>query len=213
MATEKEKKLNPQQKVFVEKYLGEANFNATEAARLASYKGNRNTLGVTAYHLLRIPKIKEEIDEALSAMTMPANAVLSRITQIADGKVTDFYNDKGRFDLWLAKERGVDHLVKKIKEKRTIKQKKTEVRDDMRTFLADDEIEPIESDVEIIYEEVEFELHDAHGALRDLGKYHKLWTDKTEVSGVVGTPQTSDELTDMLNKIYGDDDNGSKTTT
>lgn len=179
MSEEKEEKLTPKEQKFVECYLGEAHFNATQAAALAGYKGNRNVLGVMAYRLLRKAKIKAEIDEVLSAMTMPANVVLERLTEIANGKVTDFYKD-GRFDLDAATERKKDHLLKKVKQKRTIRQKKTEIRDDMRLFLAEDEIEDVESEVEIIYEETEFEIYSSHEALRDLGKHHKLFTDRIE---------------------------------
>lgn len=178
--SEEEDKLTPKEKLFIEKYLGEAHFNGTLAAELAGYKGNKNTLGVVAYEKLRKPKIKAELDAVLSAMTMPANVVLTRLTEIAEGKVTDFLNKDRAFDLEAAKRNKKDGLLKKIKQKRTIRQKKTEVTDNMRTFLADDEIEGIETDVEIIYEEVEFEMYSAHEALRDLGKYHKLFTDRVE---------------------------------
>lgn len=176
----REEKLNPRQKLFIEKYLGEAHFNATKAAELAGYKGNKNVLGVTAYDLLRNPKIKAELDACLSAMTMPANVVLARLTEIAESDVADVCDDKGNFSFELAKKRRKTHLLKKIKTERIIKQRKTEIRDDMRAFLADDETEDLESDVEIIHEKIEFEMHDAHAAKRDLGKYHKLFTDRVE---------------------------------
>lgn len=40
---------------------------------------------------------------------------------------------------------------------------------------------------------VEFELHSAHEALRDIGKYHKLFADRIEHSGTVGTYTMSKE--------------------
>jgi hypothetical protein len=55
----------------------------------------------------------------------------------------------------------------------------------MSSFLAPDEVEQIETDTEIIYEEIEFEMYSAHEGLRDLGKHHKLFTDKVDVSGEV----------------------------
>lgn len=172
--------LTPKQSLFIEKYLGEAHFNATKAAEMAGYSGSKNVLGVTAYDLLRNPKIKEQIDLTLSAMTMPANVVLTRLTEISEGKVTDFYNEAGNFDLEMAKRNGKDHLLKKVKQKQTIRQKKTEVTENMRGFLAEDEIEDIETETEIIFIETEFEMYSAHEALRDLGKHHKLFTDKFE---------------------------------
>lgn len=178
--SEEEIKLTGKQKLFVEKYLGEANFNGTKAAELAGYKGTRASLSQIAYENLRKLEIKQVLDNALSAMTLPANAVLTRLTQIADGKVADFYDESGNFSLQTAKDNGVDHLLKKIKRKSVIKQKKTEIADSMQSYLAEDEINDLETETEIIHEEVEFELYSAHEALRDLGKYHKLFTDRVE---------------------------------
>lgn len=203
--TEETKPLTGKEKKFVEFYLGEAHFNATRAAELAGYKGNRNVLGVTAFRLLKKAKIKAEIDEVLSAMTMPANVVLTRLTEIAEGKVSDFLDDDKRFDLEKAKKAGKDHLLKKVKIKRTIREKKTEIRDDMRTFLAEDEVEDIQSEVEIIHEETEFEIYSAHEALRDLGKHHKLFTEKTEISGGLDHTHAIDpETIRAINEAYDD---------
>ncbi len=47
------------------------------------------------------------------------------------------------------------------------------------------------------------ELHDAHAALEKLGKYHRLFVDRTEVSGPNGGSIAVD-LAASLDKIYGD---------
>lgn len=52
-----DRKLTPRQLKFIEAYSG----NGTEAAKLAGYTGDDNTLGVTAHELLRNPKISEAI--------------------------------------------------------------------------------------------------------------------------------------------------------
>jgi phage terminase small subunit len=52
-------KLTIKQRKFVEAYSG----NGTEAARIAGYTGDDNTLGVTAHELLRNPKIAQLIKE------------------------------------------------------------------------------------------------------------------------------------------------------
>lgn len=186
MGGEVEEELNPRQLKFIEKYLGEAHFNGTKAAGLAGYTGSKNVLGVTAYDLLRNPKIKDVLDRCLSAMTMPANAVLASLTEIAEGDVADVCDASGNFSFSLAKKRKKTHLLKKMKVKRTLKQKKTEITDSMRGFLAEDEVDDISTETEIIYEEIEFEMYSSHEAKRDLGKYHKLFTDKTELTGKDG---------------------------
>jgi Phage terminase, small subunit len=197
------KKLTAKEKAFIAAYLGAAHFNGTEAAAQAGYRGTRATLGQIAYENLRKPEIKAEIDTALSAMTMPANAVLTRLTEIAEGKVTDFLDENKNFDLEKAKKAGKDHLIKKIKIKRAVKQKTRALDDSMRSFLADDEINEIETETEILHEEVEFELYSAHDALRDLGKYHKLFTDKTEITGGDGRDLIPSEIILKIDKIYG----------
>lgn len=179
--TEKmESELNPLQEKFVEFYLGKARFNGTEAARLAGYKGNRNTLGVTAYHLLRNPKIKTVLEAALSAQTLSANAVLTRLTEIANLDIQDLTDEKGNFDFKKAKKAKKTHLIKKLKTKRTIRETKTEINEEINALLSSDEAEKLTNKVEVIYEEIEFETYSAHEALRDLGKHHKLFTDKIE---------------------------------
>ena len=52
-------KFTPKQQSFINSYNG----NGTEAARLAGYKGSETALGVTAYELLRNPKIVDAIDK------------------------------------------------------------------------------------------------------------------------------------------------------
>ncbi len=174
-------KLTGKQRLFADYYVGEAHFNGTKAAELAGYKGNRSTLAMMASQNLRKPYIKTYIDEILSVLTMPANVVLTRLTEYAEGNVEDVCDDKGNFSFELAKKRRKTHLLKKMKVKRTLKLKKTEITDNMRDFLATDEIEDIETETEIIYEEIEFELYSAHEAHRDLAKHHKLLTDKFDI--------------------------------
>ena len=56
-------KLTEKQRRFVEAYMGEACGNATEAARVAGYQGDENTLSTTGYRLLRNAKIAAAVDE------------------------------------------------------------------------------------------------------------------------------------------------------
>lgn len=54
-------KLTEKQRKFVEAYMGKANGNATEAARLAGYSGNRVTLEAMGRENLGKPRIAEAI--------------------------------------------------------------------------------------------------------------------------------------------------------
>ena len=64
--------LTHKQSLFVAYYLGEADGNATEAAALAKYAGNRRTLEQVGFENLRKPKIK-------SAIALQQSAMLSKI--------------------------------------------------------------------------------------------------------------------------------------
>lgn len=55
--------LTRKQQLFVEAYCGEARGNATEAARLAGYKGTAMTLGQVGAENLRKPQIAEAIEQ------------------------------------------------------------------------------------------------------------------------------------------------------
>lgn len=193
MSEETPKQLTGKQLLFANYYIGEARQNATKAAILAGYSKK------TAYSIgsenLRKPEISAYIEVRQKDLILSATTVLTRLTEIANGKVTDFLDADKKFDLEKAKNEGKDGNLKKLKIKRTIKEKKTEVRDDMRGFLADDEAEAIETESEIIYEEVEFELYSAHEALRDLGKHHKLFTENINHGGEIGLKHSIDEQT------------------
>jgi len=111
--------LRGKQKAFINAYLGEANFNATEAARLAKYKGNDATLGQVGYENLRKPEIKKAIAEFWERDAMSAEEVVSRLSAMARADIGEFvtiHNVKGKklavVDLDVVKDQG--HLVQEI---------------------------------------------------------------------------------------------------
>lgn len=57
-------KLTPKQQAFVDAYTGAARGNATEAARMAGYKGNATTLAAVGAENLRKPQIQAAIRAA-----------------------------------------------------------------------------------------------------------------------------------------------------
>ena len=74
------------QQEFVNAYLGIANFNATEAARIAGYKGNGNTLAQRGHELVRNSKVAAEIKVRLQASAMSANELLKILGNKARGE-------------------------------------------------------------------------------------------------------------------------------
>lgn len=181
--------LTGKQKVFIDAYLSNG-FNATEAARTAGYKGDSNTLSSVGYENLRKPEILVVVNGRLNEAAMSANEVLARLSRIARGEVDDFLDEDGKFDLPKARRLKKTGLLKKLKNKRTSK------RVDTMETGGEGNRETLETS--LLYEEVEFEMYSAHEALRDLGKYHKLFADRLEHTGKDGGPiETSDaSLTD-----------------
>lgn len=103
---------------FIAAYVGRANFNGTEAARLAKYKGSDVTLASVAYENLRKPQIRDEITRLLNERAMPREEVLHRIGEQARGNLGDFLviSEYGAsINLEQAKELGKLGLVKKYR--------------------------------------------------------------------------------------------------
>lgn len=171
--------LTTKQRMFVEAYLSNG-FNATEAARTAGYKGNDVTLAAVGYENLRKPQISEAVAERVNEAAMPAIEVLARITRIGRGEVADFIDEEGNFDLKRARKLEKTGLLKKLKIKR----------------------DPTKG------EEVEFELYSAHEALRDLGKYHKLFSERTEVTGPNGGPIQKRVVYEVISGGNAEDNQG-----
>lgn len=107
-----ERKLTPKQQLFVEAYLGLANGNATEAARLAGFRQPRQQ----GSRLLSNVDIAEAIAERLQTAKdcMRADEVLARITAQARGSIDDFVGEYGELDLAKARARRAMPLVKSI---------------------------------------------------------------------------------------------------
>lgn len=85
-------KLTLKQRLFVEAYLGKAKGNASEAARLAGYKGNAVTLGSVGAENLKKPQIAEMLKDKLSnkLKVLSADEVLEELTSIASAPWGEF---------------------------------------------------------------------------------------------------------------------------
>lgn len=145
------------QKAFVYEY-PRCNFNGTEAAARAGYKGNRDQLAVIASQNLRKLKVKEAIDLLLKERAMSANEVLWRLTDQARAVHSQYFtrapikDANGEIEGWYPAfdyERciadGNGHLIKAIKYKRGTPP--------------------------------EIEFYDTQAALVHLGKHYALFTD------------------------------------
>lgn len=86
--------LTQKQQAFINAYIGEANGNGTQAARLAGYKGSDDTLRSVARENLTKPHIAAEIERRQQAARERAGLTLDwlveRLMRIADVNIADF---------------------------------------------------------------------------------------------------------------------------
>ncbi len=153
---------------FVDAYLGKANGNATEAARIAGYAVPRQQ----GHENLTKPDISAEIARRYAERCPSPDEVLARLGDHARGSLEPFVSQSGdRVCVDITTEAAASklHLVKKLKTK-----ERSGGRGDDRWTET----------------ETEIELHDPQAALVHLGRHYKLFTDKTEqavtIEGVIG---------------------------
>ena len=82
--------LTVKQSPFVAHYTGEALGNGVEAARMAGYEGDENTLAATASRLLRNVKVSARVKERLKELTLTSDQVLAQPSEIAFAEWRDF---------------------------------------------------------------------------------------------------------------------------
>lgn len=152
-------------------------WNKTEAYQRVYPRIKRTSAASNAYRLFETPEFQEAISQRLNETAMTADEVLQRVAAHARGDVDDYLDENGNFDLPKARLAKKTGNIKKLKTKKT-----------RRTF-EDETVETVE---------VEFELYDALAAKALLGKYHRIFVDRAEVSGPDGGPiETADAtLTD-----------------
>lgn len=153
--------LSNKQLAFINEYLRD--FNATQAAIRAGYSAK--AARVQGSRLLTNANVSSEIQSRIAEKSMSADEVLLRLAEMARGDMGDFLDITSMgfvLDLSKAKENGMTHLIKKVKLR-------------TQTTVSKEGIETETHDAEI-------ELYDAQAALVQLGRHHKLFTDKQEVS-------------------------------
>jgi hypothetical protein len=152
--------LTGKQQAFVNAYLGAARFNATEAARLAGYKGDDVTLRNVAKENLTKPYIKTAIAEFWNANAMTAEETLHRLADMARGDIGDFLST------FTVTKDG------KTKQITIVDMEKVKANGRLVKSITQTKLGP------------RIELYDARAALVDIGRYHKMFTDKTEQTSI-----------------------------
>ncbi len=153
---EKRKALSFRHLAFIDAYC--KSFSATGAYLVAYPNAKRTTAGANGHELLKNTEIQNEIKRRFEESHLSANEALQIIADHARGDMGDFLaiGPMGfSLDLENAREKGLTHLIKKVKQRTTIN-------------LSKDGQESETHDIEI-------ELYDAQAAvdkaLRVAGKY------------------------------------------
>lgn len=150
--------------------------NATKAAIAAGYSAK------TAYSIgsenLKKPEIEEVIRQRTTENAMSADEVASLLAEQARADMSDFVT------FYAGSKLPVLDLEKAYRNGKMRLVKKLK-------FLPDGG--------------VEFEIYDAQAAQVQIGKMHKLFTDKSEVSGADGGPV-------VIKVVYGERNRGDSTT-
>lgn len=171
----KAKKLSYARRRLADAYLANG-FNGKEAAITAGFSQRR--AAVTASEILADPQVKAYIEERMKQTQMSADEVLFRLGEIVRGDMREL--------MLLSPEELKRHpkgwLIKKLKLE-AVPQSKSEKKSSS-SIETEPDVEPTEP---LIYID-SIEMYDAQAALVMLGKHHKLFTDKQEISGEDGKP-------------------------
>lgn len=141
------------EQIWLSEYL--KTFNATEAARRAGYTWP-NVQGQQ-----KKEKFRDEIKRILAERAMSPQEIIDELQQIAQSDIADYFDRYNGLDLEKAQKDGKSKLIKKLKWRTITKIGKGEGEDDVEIH------------------DTEMEMYSRHEALRDLGKVHALFTDKT----------------------------------
>ncbi len=146
-----ERELTAKQWRFVVEYCSV--FDQTKAARRAGYA--KKTARQMGYENLTKPHIRAAIDARLKEMQLTPDQVLARLSQYATSSLAEFISIRTETTKdGTEREVGYVDLAKIKRSPRAHLVKKINLK------------------------EMSIELHDAHAALRDLGRYHKLFVDR-----------------------------------
>lgn len=194
--------LKPQLRRFVLEYLKD--FRGRDAAIRAGY--SEKTAHVQASQHLRKLKIQEAIACGVDLAAMPKTEVLSRMSAIARGSMQDLLRIERvthhpRFSVkapTAEDPNAVEWLYDPIGEERLQVSLDLEQARDRGVLHLVKKFKDGQNGIEV-------ELYSAADALIQLGKYYKLFVDRTELTGADGGPIKLHTFEQALERAYGED--------
>lgn len=144
--------LTDQKRLFAEEYLKRYCREQAESAIEAGYSPKH--AASIASRLLKEKEVREYIDSRLSEKCMAANEVLVRLAEQARGEASRYLRTRADGEPWI----------------------------DIESAIEDGKAHLIKGISRDKHGNVVVETYDAHAALVDLGRVHKLFTDKSEVT-------------------------------
>jgi hypothetical protein len=140
--------LTLRQRRFVFAFVGPANGNATRAAKMAGYEGGPAVWAVRGYECRRNSKIQSEIERVMAENSMGATEVLARLSDIARGPSAFMRVDEAG-----------------------------DIDIDLDGMRQAGKLHLIKS-IKTTRDGTQIDFYDAAAALVQLGRYHRLFTDR-----------------------------------
>lgn len=172
-------------------------FNKTEAYMAVYNPKTRDAATSSAWRLFRNADFQEALQEALSEFAMTAEEALMRLGEQARAEYSPYvtshhrlnpelfsempeearhrYIKGGKLDYAEVLKDGNGHLIEQV------------IGVDVESMIADDKVHLIKG-VKHTPNGINIEFYDAQSALVHVGRHHKLFTDKSEVTGKDGEP-------------------------
>lgn len=148
---------------FIEYYL--ESFNGTMAWMETHPGVDKSVASASSSRLLRNVRIKAELERRFKERTIGKNEIIDRLKAIANATLFPFIKVDGDghtyFNFKDPEAKKHLYLVRKLKSKKTERTNRDGYTEEKW---------------------IEVELHDAMKALELLGKYHAMFTDKTEIT-------------------------------
>jgi len=171
-------KLTPRERLFIESYL--VCWNASNAARQAKYAEKQ--IRQTAHRLMKKPAIQTVIAARLEEIAMGANEALARLAQQARANIADFIQEE--IETIEDPKTGETHEFRSMR----LRWDKIEERGYLVRAIRSTQYGPA------------IELHDSQHALELIGKHHKLFAERVELSGSIDVHEKPD-----LSRLSSDD--------